>query len=700
MSDDSSGRPERSTAERVARLQGIRGHLEDFESKDFSYLDLPGLYDADPVARSPYVVSGSFIPEEIGGSVTVVNADAATDGTLGRENLNQMLNSFLPGGYKQRWGDFDLWRGNWGHDTEPGHANVAPMFEWRESVPLTDVLGPVSEVPYTELQFDPEAVRVYVPLTVRMEMVDKRDPNYVWIPSKGIVWAGDPPMPTEPLSSDPTTNYLWFKHPLGDLEGDRVPVADRDDEGDATAEGLVEGFTFADEHEFLRCYYASLLTLYPKDTTRVTSGIIRYRCEDDDTTAFVASRERSQLLTFDLDRTRLRARIETALDADPALRRELQFGFLRSQLWSELFFEERALESVFAVDPLVEHLLGIDYWRRVVDEDPMGVFSLPGTGLVSEVQRLLPDDANRHLRLLGHEGRTASAALRAVEQNHDTLARLLAMCRNPDRLLDFAEDILVHSAEHALSTWSNNLTGSGTAFELWYDVTFQETDADVARIAVYDPIQGGAGIAKEVYERLREDPDPAVERGLAAQGRCHSATADRATVELLGAHPDGSLYDVYHDAHDEFLAMVEATLEDVVADFEPFSRADLVSHVDQRTRTLFETRDLAAFYSYVAGEHAEVEATVDRIPRVVDLALHLDRHVFTDPQIKATYDRFADDSGRRDIAELGERLGELTIQCVTACPDCLKTDATVCLRATGRQEATLNRRLLTAVVDA
>jgi hypothetical protein len=677
-------------AERIARLQGIRGHLEDFESEDYTYLDLPGLYDADPTAQSPYVVAGSFIPEEIGGSVNVVDADATTDGTLGRENLNQMLSSFLPGGYKQRWGDFDLWRGNWHHETKPNHADVGPMFEWRESYPLTELLGPVSEVPYTELQFDPESVRVYVPLTIRVTMEDKRDTEYVWIPSRGIVWTGDPPMPSEPLSSDPTTNYLWFKHPRDEFDGDNIPVS----EGD-----VVEGFSFADEHEFVRCYYASLLTLYPKGSTRTPSGIVRYRCEDDDTTAFVASRERSQLLTFDLDRATLQARIESALESNPRLERDLRFAFLRSQIWSELFFEKRALESVFAVGPLVEHLLGIDYWRRVVDDAPMGVFGLPGTGVVDEVRRLLPDDTGRHLRLLGHEGRTASTALETVEDHHDVVARLLAQCRNRELLTTFAERLLVHSAEHALSTWSNNLTGSGTSFELWYDVTFQEDDAEVARIAVYDPIQGGAGIAKEVYERLRDDPDPAIERGLAAQGRCHSATADRATVELLGEHPSGSLYDVYHDAHDEFVSLAESTLEDLVDDFGPFSKEDLLSHVDQRTRTLFETRELAAFFSYVAGEHAEVEDTVERVPRVVDLALHLDRHVFTDPQIKATYDRFADDSGRRDIAELGERLGDLTIQCVTACPDCLKTDGGMCLHGTGRQEAMLNRRLLTAVFD-
>lgn len=687
-SDDTADR--RATSKRIGRLQGIRGHVEDFESKDYSYLDLPGLYDADPEAQSPYVVSGTFIPEEIGGNVTVVNADEESDGNLGQENLNQMLSSFLPGGYKQRWGNFDLWRGAWHHETQFGHADVAPMFEWADSFPLTDLLGPVSEVDYTELPFNPDTARVYIPLTVRVTMEDKNDTDYVWIEDKGIVWTGDPPMRYEPLSSDPTTNYLWFKHIEGSFDSETMSVEDAD---------IVNGFSFDDERQFVRCYYASLLTLYPEDSQRTRSEIIRYRCEDDDTDAFVASRERSQLLTFELDRPTLRSRIEHILETNPRLERDLRIAFLESKIWEELFFEEQALQSVFAIEPLVEHLLGIDYWRRVVDDQTMGVFSLSGTEVVNEVQRLLPEDSSRHLRLLGYEGSEASQALATIETYHDPIARLLAECRNQGRLLDFAENILVHSTEHALSTWSNDLTGSGTTFELWYDVTFQEGDNDVARIAVYDPIQGGAGIAKEVYEQLLENPGLGVEPGLAAQGRCHSAASDRATIELLGAHPSGTLYDIYHNDHDEFISLAESKLSDVVTDFDHYSKEDLLSRIEQRTRILFETRELASFYSYVASEYMTVEETVGRIPRVVDLALHLDRHVFTDPRIKTTYERFADDSGRRDIAELGERLGELTVQCVTACPDCLKTDSTVCLHGTGQQEARLNRRLLTAVLD-
>jgi hypothetical protein len=684
MSDDADTL---TTAERIARLQGIRSYLEE---QEYSYLDLTGVYQSDPLAESPYIIQGTFIPEQIGGTVTVTDADDDNESTIARENLNQMLDNFLPGGYKQRWGDFDLWRGAWHHDSQSGHADVGPMCDWQDSFPLTELLGDVSEVAYTELSFEPENVQVYVPLSIRVTKENKNNPQYVWIPEKGIVWTGSPPLQTEPLSSDPTTNYLWFKHIRGSFDEEATSLPDS---------ALIDGFTFEDEREFVRCYYASLLTLYPQGSQETRSALIKYRCEADDKTAFVASEERSQLLTLELNRAELRSRIEAVLDSNPLLERDLQFGLLRANVWDRLFFEERELQHEFAVSPLIEQLLGLDYWQRVVEDDESGVFGLSGTAVAEEIARLLPGDSDRQLRLLGHDSNEVSDVFNTIESNPGVIAELLARCRNDELLQKFAEQVLVHSAEHALSTWSNDLTGSGASFELWYDVNFQEQDEDQARIAVYDPIQGGAGIAKEVHERLREGTDTPPTVGLAAQGQCHTATADRATIELLSSYPDGSLYDIYRSDRGEFDSLVEETLDRLVGNREAYSMSDLESRVSGRIQTLFETRELAAFYSYVAGEYTTVETAVGRTPRVVDLALHLDRHVFRDPKIKTTYERFADDSGRRDIAELGERLGELAVQCVSACPDCLKTDAGLCLHGAGQQEAKLDRRLLTAVFD-
>lgn len=691
MSNDSDGpatdQRELTPDERIGRLQGIKQHLQTLDRAGFDFLSLPNLYGVDPVARSPYIISETFISEEVGGSITVI--DTETEESLAQENINQMLRNFLPGGYKQRWGNFDLWRGAWSHRSDQGHADIDPMFEWAESEPLTDILGDVDELAYTELDFDPASVTVYTPRAMHVERL-RKDVKYAWVEEKGIVWTGTPGMSYQRLSSDPTTNYLWFKHAVDDFEAEATLIPESD---------LVSNYRFADDHLFVRCYYASLLTLYPKDTTQVRSGIMRYRNEADDTTAFVASRERSQLLTFDLQRDALRTAISETLAADSELKRDLQFAYLRSLIWSELFFEDEALDHEYQIPPLVEHLVGVDFWERVSNDNEAGVFPLSGPDLVRGVERLLPDDSKTRLRLLGHDRAETSSIVRIVRENTAAVARILALCRNEERLLSFAEDALVHSAEHALSGWANVLTGSGTAFELWYDVNFQATEGNQGRIAVYDPIQGGAGIAKEVYRELNEREDVDVDAGLADQGLCHSATADEATIRLLSLYPDGSLYDVFRTDREQFLELVDDVIETLVGDPIPeaYSKEDLESHIDQRVRLLFETRELAQFYSYIAGEYADIEAAIGRTPRPADVALHLDRHVFRDPETRATYDRFASDTGRRDIAELSERLEELTIGCITACPDCLETDGGICIRGASEQTATLNRRLLTEV---
>lgn len=678
--------PTPDRAEQFGRLQGIKQHLQLLDRTGYDFLSLPNMYDVDPAARSPYVIPETFISEEVGGSITVLEADS-NEG-LAQENINQMLQNFLPGGYKQRWGNFDLWRGAWHHESAYGHADVEPMFDWANERPLTELLGDIEEVAYTEIDFSPDEVTVYTPRAMYVERLRKQSVKYAWVTDKGIVWTGTPPGRTERLSSDPTTNYLWFKHAVGEFDEPLTSVSDSD---------IVTGYRFDDDHSFVRCYYASLLTLYPKDTTRVKSGIMRYRNGTDDSTAFIGSEERSQLLTFELDRAALRTALEEILDRRPELKRDLQFAYLHALVWEQLFFQDEALDHAFQVRPLAEHLIGADFWQRIEADEEMGVFHLSGPALVATVERLLPVESQTRLRLLGHERVEESSIVRIVREHTDEIARILALCRNQEKLLDFAEDVLIHSAEHALSGWANELTGSGTAFELWYDVNFQVSDADRARIAVYDPIQGGAGIAKEVYARLNDRDATGVDYGLAAQGRCHSGTADAATIELLGNFPDGTLYDVFNGDRARFRELVDETLSGLVTDSDAYSMDDLHSHVDQRVQLLFETRELARFYSYIAGQYADLEQALGRTPRPVDVALHLDRHVFRDPSTRTTYERFASDTGRRDIAELSERLEELTVQCITACPDCLTTDGRTCVRGSGQQAATLNRRLLTEV---
>ena len=684
--------------DRLGRLEGIQRHLQDLENLGYSFLHLPNVFEHDPVANPPYVVSRSFIPQAIGGNVRVVHSepDADTNDPLDTENLEQMLGSYLPGGYKRRW-KFNLWQGNWDPVLErPGRSDIAPMFEFGERVPLADVLNTERE-DYTGLELQTDDVDVYVPRVMYVRRLPY-DASYCWHEEYENVFADqDPPGATLGLGrSDPTTNYLWFRHYRSEPEGERTLLEDSE---------VIDNYRFEPETEFLRCYYASLLTMYEKNNNETLSRTLTYEHGEDGQRAFVGALERSQLLLFDVDRRRVRSLSALVFKQNPAIRRDTQFALLYREAWDRLFFQEGILEHVFAVDPFVNHLLAADHWAREhPDYDAESVFELDVEDLVSILETLLAPDADR-LTLMGYDDAESSWVLDLIQDHGELVTELLADCNTRETLLDFAEETVIHSIEHALSTWATEATPAGGSFELWYDVNFQQRDDKVAQVGVYDSIQGGAGIATEVYDYLEETPNPDIDAGLAAQGACHTAAADRTVLELLAGADGDVLYDLYEErSGDEdrtgFRGRLVKARDSVVGEHaDGYNLDDLTSQAEKRISALFETRETARFYAHVADRYDEVERSLERTPRAVDLLLDLDRELIHDPRVRQTYRRFAQGTHRRDLSELGERLEEVTVQCITACPDCLETEGPNCVHGGTYQSKLLSRRLLAEVCN-
>jgi hypothetical protein len=699
--------------DRLGRLEGIQRHLQSIEGWT-PYLHLPNLFDADPVAEPPYRVANSFIPESIGGNVRVVHRepDSETSEPLDTENLEQMLGSYLPGGYKRRWGNFNLWQGTWEVVRDPpGRADIDPMFEFGDKYPLSEFLATEQE-DYTGLELPTDEVTVYVPRMMYVQRLPQK-PEYRWHVGLQNVFADrDPPGKTLPLGrSDPTTNYLWFRHFLDEPAGEPTPL----DEST-----VVDGYRFQPETEFLRCYYASLLTIYEKDSNETLSRVLTYEHGDDDCRAFVGAYEESQLLLFDLDRATIRSRIAHVFSEHSDIERDTRFSLLYREVWDRLFFHQEVLENVFAIDPFVKHLLATDFWVRDTGRyDADTVFELGIGDLEAILQELLdPGRDDGGLTLMGYDSAPTSNVLRAIRNHGEVVEAILETCQGEAALLDFAEDVVIHSLEHAFSTWAAEETPAGGSFELWYDVNFQQRDDMIAHAGIYDSIQGGAGIATEVHDHLASTGGEEFDRGLARQGACHTAAADETVLELL-ADADGEiLYDLFAEdradggeAGDEesavdtegveqtgFQARLETAQEAVLRrQAGAYNADDVTSNARSRVRSLFETRELAQFYAYVASQYEDVAETVDRTPRSVDLLLHLDRDIIRDPQVRETYLRFAEGTKRRDLSELGERLEELALQCITACPDCLETDGTNCVHGMKYQSELLNRRLLAEV---
>jgi hypothetical protein len=683
--------------DRLGRLEGIQQHLQDLEEIGYPFLHLPDVFEHDPVAKPPYVVSDSFIPESVGGNIRVVHRDPEENihDSLATENLEQMLGSYLPGGYKQRWENFNLWQGRWEPVQErPGSADIAPMFEFDDRLPLSDLLRTERE-DYTGYELPTEDVTIYLPRTMYVRRLPY-DTRYCWHEEFENIFADqNPPGRTLRLGrSDPTTNYLWFRHYRSEPEGERTSVDDS---------RIIEGYRFEPETKFLRCYYASLLTMYEKEDNDTISRTLSYEHGGDDQRAFVGALEESQLLLMDVDRARVRSQAARVFSERPDIERDTRFALLYREAWEQLFFQGGILEHVFAVKPFVSHLIAADYWARErSDYDVDSVFRLDINELSDVLSTLLAPEADR-LILMGYDDADSSRVLQIIREHGKLVAELLAECRERETLLDFAEEVLVHSIEHALSTWATEATPAGGSFELWYDVNFQQRDDNIARVGIYDSIQGGAGIATEVYDYLEATTNPDLDAGLAAQGACHTGAADRTVLELLSDANGDVLYDLYEDrgSDDEttgFRGRLIDARDTVVGDQDSaYNLGDLTSQAEKRVSSLFETRETARFYAYVADQYNEVAKTVERTPRSVDLLLHLDREFIHDPRVKQTYQRFARGTNRRDLSELGERLEEVTVQCITACPDCLETEGTNCVHGGTYQSKLLSRKLLSEV---
>lgn len=698
--------------ERIGRLGGIQQHLKLLENTNSTFLQLPNLFDADPAVKEPFVLSNSFIPERIGGSVRIVhkNTDTGEHEPLETENLNQMLGSFLPGGFKKRWQRFDLWQGHWDYMQEkPGTADIGPMFEFEDEFPLGELLGDdVGE--YTVLDVDIDDVTVYIPSTQYVKRLD-RDANFYWsVDYQTIVAAKEPVGRTLFLGrSDPTTNYLWFRHLRTNIDDEPTSLGEEND--------VITSYVFDDEVEFLRCYYTSLLTLYEKDSNETLSQTLDYVHRGDDCRAFVASSERSQLLQFHIDRQEVREQVDQILTQKQKIRRDLQISKLHREVWDQLFFQEKLLDHVFEVEPFVDHLIAIDYMCQkedLIDADT--IFDADIENIISELERLLePGEGLKQgpLCMMGYDPAPSSDILKCINEERELISNILNDCADENALLDFAEEVLVHSVEHALSTWTAEEALASGSFELWYDVNFQGRDESIATVGIFDSIQGGAGIADEVHKYLSENPSAEIDAGTARQSACHTAAADRTVLELLSGSDGETLYELFRETSRTqgignhsgekttgFQSQLEDARDRVISGMTgAYNRDDLTSHIENRIQSLFETREIARFNAYVAIEHETVESLVQRTPHSVDMILHLHQHIFTDPRVRDTYYRFANDAKGRDLSELGERLEELTLQCITACPDCLETAVNNCVHGTKYQAQMLSRRLLREVLD-
>lgn len=685
----------------LARLNGLIQYQSDLldkvrRNRFRPYCHIPDLFGLDPEASRPYSVPSTFISEQVGGNVSVVNASG---GFLDSEPLDLMLGSFLPGGYKRRW-SFEIWTGDFSPASRSGFADVADGFRFRTSSPLSDIVTTGETERYTPFEHPVDDVTVYIPreLVVWNPSVgeDREIVHYYWDESNGVVRNRNvddvPDEELRELKSDPTSQFLWFKHPLQFSESNETCDLS------TITHGLLSRAKFDDDAVFLKSYYATLLTLYGEEET--FSEVIRYRHEANNMTAFVGSREESQALLFEVDQTVLGDLLDEVFKPDTALYRDLQFSLLYRRLWDQLFFQEEALDHAFSVKPFYRTLVAVDYTLATASDGPDSVFDATIDEIESRFESLLPAE-DRRLGLLDYDSDQLASYVELLREHEETLTRILDECASSPAVRSFTEHVLVHSLKHGLASWAAEYSAGGGDFEAWYDVNFVDASGDSVEIGIYDSIQGGAGASREVFDDLMELDDRTLLDGLASQASCHIAAAEETLLHFLSQQSGEYVFDVAEmlETAGDDTARLENTFEKLGIDFDESTYDDVKPLLYRRLDRLAETREMARFYATIADTYTETREQLQRTPRPVDILFALEDRTFFDTRVRETYRRFAmRRSQRRDLSELAERVEEVTKQCIHACPDCLKRES--CMHQYRYQEQMLDRRLLARSIAA
>ncbi|SDY90793.1 hypothetical protein [Halopenitus persicus] len=693
MSGDEKKRHQRKLGDRIKSI--VRFYDDLAERTRYGpvqpYCHVPDLFEVDPEAERPLTVPGTFISEQVGGNIPVT---ADEGGLLDSEPLDLMLSYYLPGGYKRRW-DFEMWTGDFAASQRDGYVDVTSGFEFRQDYPLEEVLSLTDSEEYTPFGYETDEVGLYVPEEIYVKQ--PASPRYFFdTVHKHVLNYNPDTVPDEDVidlgMSDPSSNFLWFKH-LHRLGGD-IERFDIEEEGE-----LFSRIVFSDESVFLKCYYATVLTLYRQDQ-RTFSDVVRYFNDRSGRVAFVTSEEKSQVLLFDIPREWVEKSVSRQLDSNESLRRDLGFAQLYRELWDDLFFTDRTIQNVYGVDPVFRSLQAADYWIRTSDESPNSVFEASVNEICGVLDKVIPESGPSRLRLMGYDSDQREDLKDLFRDNSEELREVLENCASIENQRTFTEQVLVHSLQNAVAGWAVAAGLGGSDFETWYDANYQSKDIDVVQLALYDTIQGGAGTSKEVFKRLK-DGSLDISGPLSNQCSCHISLAEDLVLSLLAERDASVLYDIYTQGDGEDDEIQRDLFDLAVATASDIDRAKLVDEEEvitvfnRRIASLYETKELARFYGAVARAYHRIASELNRTPTAMDVVLGLEEETFIDSRVRNTYERFANrGSQRRDLSELADRVEEITKQCIRACPDCLERQDS--MYAYRYQNQMLDKRLLQA----
>lgn len=684
---------------RIARLRAAYKYWQKFGSGpgkfSYAYMHPPDLFNLDPATVKPFCVPANFIPEQVGGTITIVQRTGGRQQVLDAEGKEFILSNFLPGGYKKRWG-FKHFRALWHPSSRvQGCSKIDQTFDCPKVIALSEIY---SHGVFSPLDLPTDRTTVYFPETVYVEEIESYGTFY-WDDINHLLSQHRIESTTHVAKRDPISSPLWETVPLFDTDtkgekGETEPVTFKQG-------ALLQSAAYIPDFRLVRCYYANCLQLFTSGQS--LTRLIPFYHDEDDQYALIGAEHISQAVVFSIDLQPLLEKAMRCVASQPMLQNDLRLAHLSTLLHTSILQKEGLLESLYDMEWFLNFLRGVDYVLKEMnpEHDLRAFFRCDLDEQKRIVSQLIPQESEIRLRLAGFTPERRAEIIEILENRQRRLSELVEEAFNEASFREFIQQVLSQTIEKAIQVWSQqvfSVVGEGLTF--WSDIS----DATgCLRVHAYDTYQGGTGIAREFYgiiQTLAAEPAENINVQIKRVIQCDvniGGAVIRAIFKKYNTHFLSGVFSEDNDLQDRVVNDVLDDLEENrYVSLDAKRRDDIRTFVRLDLKRLITSEDLIAFYRELVHGYEELEMLLKRTPETVDLLLYCSANPFYDPRALRLFGVFRTQH-KGDLTEIAARVDEIVPVCINACPECIDLDNQYGI--TSAQYAHRDKRLLLNLLD-
>jgi hypothetical protein len=607
-----------------------------------TFLHPPNYFNRLPIDEkglprdSSWIIPESFIPSPIGGTIVVEGTGANVT-----EPKLQTLASFLPGGFKHRWG-FNLWYGEW--LSVPNHyhcADISHLARDAEDLGTLQDLLIGRPMPSTLSSFNPQVTHLVNPRTIKVHTGQE---NFSLTNDRTRVKnVNDGPGGVR-LSREPSSVVQTYDLIVEQSEN-LIPISLND-------KSLgIERIQFG-ENDLLRLFYSNLVNCYPSAIGNANQPSLSINLKFYDreksvhTIPTVKLHTQGILLEGSLSQSAIQQKIEQSKIA-----RTYEDHFWRlvyRLLWREAFLNHNLLgfNINFSFDciKILKILRFLDFQTRLA--------KIPLLESISNVEIASIFDKSRNvcaeLRFDLFEGVNIIASIPTCWS--ELRDKILTRARS-ELQMEIAESF-VQSLSMAICRDIADKTNTNLDL-IKVSVEAYQLDNEnhyTFRACVYDNIEGGNGTTSSYIDRINRSIS--LEEICAEQKQCDTNCDELAILALL---QDQSLN------ADMLYSLVGKSGE--------LKNYGLSEKAIFKVSRLISSPSITAFYQGVAENYKVLNSLLQREPGEEELAYYLMERPIADPRGNQLFEQFIIHSG--GISELIPRIAEIMPLCHGSCPDCL-----------------------------